>query len=166
MLVFISSVVGFRAVWWILAIKRKWSSQMWALGEEGTQGRDGGRSYQDFLFGDLGKITGNTKWMWVMMFERVKPKAEGMAEFCCFAPALSKARGWISWRNLPGYIPSSGIHLLGSLENGADPAAVLRQPHSTCGAFPSLWGCSQFLTLCSHFHLSQMCNRKLQKKKK
>lgn len=38
-----------------------------------------------------------------------------------FAAAPSKAPGWISWKNLPRNIPSTGgIHLLGSLENGAD----------------------------------------------
>lgn len=45
--------------------------------------------------------------------------------------------------------PFLRIHLLGSLENGADPAAGLRQPLSTCCVFPSVRECSQFLTLCS-----------------
>lgn len=96
----------------------------------------------------------------------VKPKAEGMAEFCCFAAAPAKAPGWISWENLPRNIPSMGILLLGSLENGADPAALLHF-YLLCASLSVGMLSAPYS---SHFHqtinhLSQTCSKKKIKKK-
>lgn len=92
-------------------------------GGEGRQGRDGGRSYPDFLCGDLGKkISGNTKWMWVMMFERVKGRRDGRI----LLQHLQRLEAEFPGRICQG--TSTGIHLLGSLENGADPSAATLCP--------------------------------------
>lgn len=124
MLIFISSIVGFRAVWWILAIKRKWSLQMCAWQGKGDREAMVGAVTQIFSVGIKEKSLGAHSGCGWWCFRGSNPRQKGGQNFAALLQHLQRLEAGLPERICQGT----------SLPQDSPPGEPGKRSRSSCRA--------------------------------